>query len=342
MKKVIFYVLSAIVLVLLAASAYIVHEAYTFVYTPPEEPGRETIVHVSPGMTFDQVATMLEREGVVTDAEKFRLLGQWKKSLSSIKAGEFKLSTSWEPGRVLDELTRGKAVMHKFMVPPGLTWWQIAELVAATGLTTAEKFQAAAFDKDILAEYHIPWDSPEGFLLPETYFVPRPRNQDAEPIVRAMFQAFWNHAGAKLWPDLKPSEAPQDALKRLVILASMVEKETADPSERGRIAGVYHNRIQRRMLLQCDPTVIYGLGRKFDGNLKRSHLKDKSNPYNTYAHRGLPPGPICSPGFEALYAAKNPEGHKYLYFVSKGDGTHQFSKNLAQHNQAVRKYQLKR
>lgn len=342
MKKVVFYVLSAIVLTLMAASAYIVHEAYTFLHTPPEEPGRKTIVQVSPGMTFDQVAAMLEREGVITDAEKFRLLGQWKKSLSRIKAGEFMLSTAWEPGRVLDELTRGKAVMHKFMVPPGLTWWQTAELIAETGLTTVEKFRAAAFDKALLAEHHIPWDSPEGFLLPETYFVPRPRGQAAEPIVRAMLQAFWDHAGARLWPDMKPSEVPADELKRLVILASMVEKETADPSERGRIAGVYRNRIQRRMLLQCDPTVIYGLGREFDGNLTRAHLKDKSNPYNTYALRGLPPGPICSPGFEALDAAQNPEDHKYLYFVSKGDGSHQFSKNLAEHNRAVRRYQLKK
>jgi len=288
------------------------------------------------------VAGMLEREDVITDAEKFRLLGQWKKSLSSIKAGEFKLSTGWEPARVLDELTRGKAVMHKFMVPPGLAWWQVAELVGKTGLTTAGKFEDAAFNKDLLAEYHIPWDSPEGFLFPETYFVPRPRNQDAEPIVRAMFQAFWSHAGAKLWPDMEPSEVPVEELKRLVILASMVEKETGDPSERGRIAGVYHNRLERRMLMQCDPTVIYGLGKAFDGNLTRAHLRDESNHYNTYTHRGLPPGPICSPGYEALNAAQNPEDNKYLYFVSKGDGSHFFSKNLAEHNRAVRKYQLKR
>jgi UPF0755 protein len=341
-KKAIFYVLSALVLLLLGASAYIVHEAYEFVYTPPEVPGSEKVVHISQGMTFDQVARMLEDEKVITDAEKFRLLGQWKEQLGNIKAGEFRLHTGWEPETVLAAVTSGKAVMHKFLIPPGLTWWQVAKLVDETGLTTYDKFVAAAFDKQLLAEYHIPWDSPEGFLYPETYFVPRPRDKAAEPIVRAMFQAFWDQAGAKLWPDLDPAEVPEDELKRLVILASMVEKETADPSERARIAGVYANRIEKRMLMQCDPTVIYGLGREFDGNLKRSHLRDKSNPYNTYVRTGLPPGPICSPGAEALVAAKKPEQHSYLYFVSKGDGSHYFSKNLAEHNRAVRKYQLKR
>lgn len=307
MKKTAFYVLSALVLLLMGASAYIVHQAYEFMYTPPETPGRELVVRIDSGMTFDQVAKMLEDEGVITDAEKFRFLGQWEKKLSAIKAGEFKLHTGWKPDKVLEAVTAGQAVMHKFLVPPGLTWWQTAKLVADTGLTTYDKFVAAAFDKDLLAEYHIPWDSPEGFLYPETYHVPRPRNQEAEPIVRAMFQAFWKQSGARLWPDTKPADVPAEELKRLVILASMVEKETADPSERARIAGVYQNRIDKRMLLQCDPTVIYGLGQEFDGNLKRSHLKDKSNPYNTYVRRGLPPGPICSPGPEALEAAQNSE-----------------------------------
>jgi UPF0755 protein len=232
--------------------------------------------------------------------------------------------------------------MHKFLVPPGLTWWQTAKLVADTGLTTYEKFEAAIFDEELLSEYHIPWAGPEGFLYPETYHVPRPRGREAEPLVRAMLQAFWDQAGARLWPDTDPADVPEDEIKRLVILASMIEKETADPSERRRIAGVYANRIERRMLLQCDPTVIYGLGRDFDGNLKKSHLKDKSNPYNTYRRLGLPPGPICSPGPEALAAAGDPEEHGYLYFVSKGDGSHHFSKSLAEHNRAVRKYQLRR
>ncbi len=121
-----------------------------------------------------------------------------------------------------------------------------------------------------------------------------------------------------------------------------MEKETGDRSERQRISGVFHNRLKKRMLIQADPTIIYGLGPSFDGNIRKSHLRDRENPYNTYVRRGLPPGPICSPGLDALMAAVNPEPHNYLYFVAKGDGSHYFSSTLSEHNRAVAKYQLRR
>lgn len=124
-----------------------------------------------------------------------------------------------------------------------------------------------------------------------------------------------------------------------MILASLVEKETAIAAERPRVAGVYAARLQLGMLLQCDPTIIYGLGQAFDGNLTRAHLRDPGNPYNTYVHPGLPPGPICSPGKAALQAAVRPEHHEYLYFVARPDGSHQFSRTLTEHNTAVIKYQ---
>ncbi|MFW6005759.1 MAG: endolytic transglycosylase MltG, partial [Desulfonatronovibrionaceae bacterium] len=143
----------------------------------------------------------------------------------------------------------------------------------------------------------------------------------------------WDSTG-QLWGAMEFEEIYQ-----AVNLASLIEKETALPEERKTISGVFHNRLDKKMLLQCDPTIIYGLGLKFDGNLRRTHLQDWDNPYNTYRHRGFPPTPICSPGLASLEAALNPEEHDYLYFVSRNDGSHHFSRNLSQHNRAVRKFQ---
>ena len=161
----------------------------------------------------------------------------------------------------------------------------------------------------------------------------------AKSVVGRLIDNFWRRT-APLWPGGKrPGPSGRDEVRRLVTLASIVERETAVPSERPRVAGVYANRLRLNMLLQADPTTAYGLGGSFDGNLRRKHLDDEGNPYNTYKHPGLPPGPICSFGASALAAAITPEEHKYLYFVAITDGgRHAFSTNLDDHNRAVRQY----
>jgi hypothetical protein len=141
-----------------------------------------------------------------------------------------------------------------------------------------------------------------------------------------------------VWGPETPADVDPDALKRLVILASLVERETPLPQERSRVAGVYANRLRLGIPLQCDPTIIYGVGESFTGEIRRSQLQDASNPYNTYQRVGLPPGPICSPSAESLAAAFDPEEHQYLYFVATGVGGHAFSKTLAEHNKAVEMY----
>ncbi|QJB55075.1 endolytic transglycosylase MltG [Pseudodesulfovibrio sp. zrk46] len=337
-------IISLVVLVALAGlgvGGYHWHKAWQeeqFLTVPPEKPGRDLVFRVEPGQIFTTIAKNLKTAGLITDSRRFLKLAQASGKTSSIRAGEFMLNTGWIPGKVLHELTTSAGIMKKVAVREGLTWWQTADKIQEAGLGTREVFAKAVADPELLAKYGIQAKDAEGYLFPETYMLTPPRGDQSEYMVETMIKEFFKNA-AKVWPDGLPE---WKELNKYVVLASLVEKETGDTSERKRIAGVFHNRLKRRMLIQADPTIIYGLGPAFDGNIRKKHLLDKSNPYNTYTHAGLPPGPICSPGLDALMAAVFPEDHKFLYFVAKGDGSHYFSKTLSEHNNAVHKYQLRR
>ncbi|MBO4299989.1 MAG: endolytic transglycosylase MltG [Desulfovibrio sp.] len=326
-------------LLLLSACLWLAWQANTFLTSAPETPGKQVLFDVLPGARLAQVAAALEHKGCVTSASKFRWLAHWKQCENRLQAGRFALNTGWTPDRVLHELVNGRPVLFRVTVPEGLTWWQTARLLENAGFVHFEDFSQIVMDPDFLRHYGIPFASAEGFLMPDTYLLPKKDVVDASQaraVAGRMVDNFWNRA-ASLWPDGKVPG--RDALRTCTILASIVEKETAVDAERARVAGVYRNRLDRGMLLQADPTVIYGLGENFDGNLRRSHLDDGKNPYNTYQRSGLPPGPICSFGTAALSAALHPEAHKYLYFVAKVDGgEHVFSTNIEEHNRAVRRY----
>lgn len=325
----------------LGAGGYHWHKQWQeeqFLTSAPETPGRDVIFRVEPGQIFTTIAKNLKAEGVITDTRRFYKLAVLGKKDASIRAGVFKLSTGWTPGKVLEELTTSAGIMKKVSVREGLTWWQTARKVADSGVGSYDEFAKAAADPELLARYGILADNAEGYLFPETYLLTPPRGDQARYMAEIMLREFFKNA-KKVWPDGLPEFKE---LHTIVTMASLIEKETGDVTERERISGVFHNRLKKRMLIQCDPTIIYGLGPDFDGNIRRSHILDKSNPYNTYVIRGLPPGPICSPGLDALQAALNPEEHDYLYFVAKGDGSHYFSRTLSEHNDAVRKYQLRR
>ncbi len=332
----------SLLLCLLCAGGLLAWQAWSFLSSAPESPGREARVDVAPGAGLARIAQALEARGVVTDARKFALLARWKGAGSSLQAGRFLLRTDWTPERVLDALVNGRPELSRLTIPEGLTLLQTVRLLAEGGYAPEEELLATLRDPDFLRHYGIPFPSAEGFLMPDTYLLKTPGPESGKDPRRSwklagrLVDNFWLKSGP-LWPEGRRLSG--EALKRAVILASIVEKETALPEERPRVAGVYANRLARGMLLQADPTVIYGLGPSYGGRLTRAMLEDESNPYNTYRRAGLPPGPICSFGISALRAALSPERHDFLYFVAVEDGgAHAFSRSLAEHNRAVKSY----
>ncbi len=335
MRRKIGIICIAFIMLLAAGGGYIAYDIYTFLHTPAKTPGKERTVDISPGMSFHQTATRLYKAGIISDVKRFTLLAKWKKQQTRVKAGEYRLHSGWLPEKILETITSGQSVLYKLFIPEGLPWWEVGRLVEQAGFGSFASFKAAVYDRRLLDSYDIPFANAEGFLYPDTYLLPRPRDNDAAFVVHKLIKTFWAKAGSKVWAQGMPDEK---ALRRTITLASLIEKETNVEQERKRIAGVFFNRLKRGMLLQSDPTIIYGLGVNFDGNIRRRHLEDPANPYNTYKHAGLPPGPVCSPGLRSIQAALAPEKHNLYYFVATGYGGHTFSRTLTEHNKAVRSY----
>ena len=334
MIKKLFFAFLLVFLLLAGAGTYL---GYRYLHAPLKSPGETIVFQIRPGQSFARIVDELHEQNIISHPRLFIWLAKLTGKTTSVKAGEFRIDTGWSRLALLDHLHSGRVVLHKLNIPEGLTWWQTAKRIDQSGLAPYDSFSRQVHNQTLLQRFNIPAPSAEGFLFPETYHLSRTGPHRAQTILTVMLQEFREQTDKHLWPDKRPN--PKRLLE-IVTLASLVEKETAVPKERDRIAGVYRNRLQRGMRLQCDPTVIYGLGPEFDGNLTKKDLKDRSNEYNTYAHAGLPPGPICSPGLASLQAALHPEDHEYYYFVAKGDGSHKFSKTLREHNRAVRKYQL--
>ena len=248
-------------------------------------------------MSFSALARELAAEGVITSEKKFVFYARYKK-MTNIKSGRFRVNTGWSPAKVLDQLVNGLPYLERVTIPEGLAWWETGRRLEQAGLVRFEDFEKVIHDPAFLRHWGIPFPSAEGFLFPDTYLIGRPlelNEASARSVAGRMVDTFWRRT-AGLWPEGKPPGPGKAGLVRdRVRLASIVEKETAVPNERARVAGVYANRLQAGMRLQADPTVIYGLGPSFSGPIRRSQLNDAGNPYNTYQKNGLPPGPICLP-----------------------------------------------
>lgn len=321
-----FVVLVLAILVFVYSALYLHTPAHTEVFT-------KTVV-IRKGMTFKEIAILLEDEGVIRGVNRFILLGTLSGTLRAIKAGEFELGSDMTPLQVLDILAKGKVKQYKVSIPEGFTISQIVEFLERREITDGEAFLEKCFSPQYASSLGIEANSLEGYLFPDSYLFSR--NLRPEDIIETMvrrFREIYIPEYSKRAEELKFSDY------EILILASIIEKEAAIPRERFLVSSVYHNRLKRNMRLNSCPTVIYGI-KDFNGNLTKKDL-ERYTPYNTYLIRGLPPGPICNPGKEALRAALYPTETDFLYFVSKNDGSHHFSSTLREHNFAVWKYQKK-
>jgi len=304
-----------------------------FLISPGGVDKKEEIFLVRKGSGLKTVATELERRRLIKSKDLFILWVILKGSAGEIKAGEYSLNQTMAPVRIFNILASGAIKTYPLTIPEGLTAEQIADILAKKNLVDKMEFISLVRDKTLVASYHIDGPSLEGYLFPDTYVISK--DMGARALIDLMVNRFWNVFNA-----LIEGQRKLMPLVEMVTLASIVEKETSLAEERPVIASVFLNRLKKRMRLESDPTVIYGL-KDFDGNLKRKDLRTPS-PYNTYINYGLPLGPIANPGREALMAVINPAETDYLYFVSKNDGSHHFSATLKEHNRAVDRYQKRR
>ncbi|HEX7124367.1 MAG TPA: endolytic transglycosylase MltG [Thermodesulfobacteriota bacterium] len=326
--------LLAVLLVLVVATGAAAY-GYLALSSPAGPAGATRVVEVPPGRPFAAVARDLEAAGVVRDGRLLAWYARLTGAAGRLKAGEYEFPSDASARDVLGRLVRGEVRQHQVTIPEGWTVREIASLLAAERLTEAEAFVARAEDPAFARSLGVPADRLEGYLFPDTYrFV---RGLSPDQILRTMVAQYRANVSAEL---LAEAKAQGFSEHELVTLASIVEKETGQPHERPLVAAVFRNRLKRRMPLQSDPTVIYGI-QDFDGNIRKSDLLTWT-PYNTYRIRGLPPGPIANPGRAALEATVRPAPVPYLYFVSRNDGTHIFATTLAEHERNVDRYQRRR
>ena len=296
--------------------------------------GSETRYHtIEPGTSFSDIAAGLEEAGIVSQPHVLEIHARWTGIAGGIKAGEYAIDPAMTPRELLELFHSGTVVQHSLTLVDGWTFDDVLAALRSTpelDHTLGEELDPS----EIMTELGYPGVHPEGRFLADTYHFPR-GTSDVAFLRRAYLsmQSFLHEAWDDRAPNL-PYDSPLDAL----IVASIIEKETGRAEERAEIAGVLVRRLERNMRLEVDPTVIYGLGDDFDGNLRKRDLR-RDTPYNTYLHKGLPPTPIAMPGTASIRAALHPDAGETLFFVAKGDGSHHFSATYREHRKAVARYQ---
>jgi UPF0755 protein len=325
MKKFLF--ISLLVLPLFIVGGVIGHFAMKFqeTYTGPDR-----IFEVRNGDTFGRINQRLFEEGLISDKRLFHYYSKYKEVMTKFRAGSFTIPRGSNMSQVIQILIYGQPNLTSITIPEGKNMYEIAKLLHAQGITNETEFLEAVQHPDMIARLEIEATSLEGYLYPETYrFAP---NTPAKVVAKAMIDLFMART--------KEIDFSHPFLNKhqIIILASVVEKETGAKFERPMIAGVFTNRLKKRMRLQSDPTTVYGIWSRYNGNIKKADLLEET-PYNTYKIPALPRGPISNPSFEAIKAVLSPAEHDFLYFVSKNDGTHIFSKSYRDHEKAVDDFQ---
>lgn len=319
------------------ALGWLMMDIQQFAEAPMELPKTGIDYTLKPGTSLRSFAQEMEQQGYIRSSIYLRVIARWTGQGKKIKAGEYHIQPGTNPTQLLKQLVAGEVTTYNITLVEGLTFRQMMKHIGENR-ALSHSLQGLS-DEQIMTKLGYAGVHPEGRFLADTYNFPK-GGSDIELLQRA-YKAMQDLL-SKEWEAREPSiplKNPYEAL----ILASIVEKETALAKERPQIAGVFIRRLNKGMRLQTDPTVIYGMGEKYKGNIRRKDLRTDT-PYNTYTRSGLTPTPICMPGKEAVRAVMHPAPGKTLYFVARnlGDGSHQFSETLKQHNEAVRKYQLKR
>ena len=317
-------------LILLIFSSFGILSIYMF--TPYKSGEDLKKIEIRKGQSLKSISLMLKREGIISNSTLFTLAVQILGGEGNIKAGEYMLSARFSPYKIFQILNGGKILTYNITIPEGYNIREIAELLHRKGIVKKERFLKLVKDPKLISRYGINSSTLEGYLFPDTYRFSK--GLEEERVIEMMVKRFWQ----KITPLLSRVKRSGMSLSEVIILASIVEKETSLSKERPLVASVFLNRLRKGMKLESDPTVIYGL-KRFSGDLKKEDLRNP-HPYNTYIYKGLPPTPICNPGLSSIKAVLNPSHTEYLFFVSKNDGSHFFSKTLREHLKAVGRYQL--
>lgn len=308
----------------------------TYAHTPIDQQKRTSLVEIPKGTGFVKIVDILQEKGLVKYRPLFYLLAILKGSARQIRAGEYEFVSNMTPADIINKLVRGQIKEYRITISEDISLREIAAKLAEYKLTTERNFLDAAFDPSLLASLDINAASAEGYLYPDTYRFDRTMNPSE--MIKIMVSRFRKKVTSDM---IEKAQQLGFTEAQFVTLASLIGKESGNREEKTLISAVFHNRLKKKMRLQCDPTAVYDLW-SFSGTIKRSHLR-RNSPYNTYVIDGLPPGPIANPGLDSFEAAINPANVSYLYFVSQNDGTHYFSSNLSDHNEASAKFQtLKR
>lgn len=330
-RKFYLILIAFLALLLLAGAGFL--GAYYYVNNVPSVP-ENTVVDIPRGQGLKQISSMLEDRGVVADKRLFILYVISKGWQERLRAGEYEFEKGSTLSRVARKIAEGDVVLHRITIPEGLTLREIADLLDKSGVLSGEGFMdVIRNNKELLSELPgRPLTGFEGYMFPDTYTYTKgvTPKEFAVMMVNRFNAVYGSLREMRDGVNLTDNE--------IITLASIIEEETGRASERPLVSAVFHNRLRLGMRLESDPTVIYGMGDDFDGNLTKQDLRTETK-YNTYLNGGLPPGPISNPGRDSIVAALNPARVNYLYFVSRGDGTHEFSSNYKDHQRAVLKYQ---
>ena len=328
-----FNLLVLLALAAAAAAGWLIYKQATIPFKGYTEP--EKFVSVNRGLSVPQIGAELQKAGVVRSGRLFAWYVRLRHPGASLKAGEYRFERPVTLPQVADKLIRGDIFFQRVTIPEGYCADDIANTFVSHGIGTPDRFREAMRNTSLISDLDREAQDLEGYLFPDTYLLPR--NTSEQEVVKRMVAGFL-HAWT---PERQERARALNMTPREVItLASIIEKETGQATERPLVSAVFHNRLRQNIKLGSDPTVVYGVKRvkEYDGVIHQSDLKLDS-PYNTYLYAGLPPGPIASPGLASLEAALNPAQVEYLYFVSRNDGSHFFSVQYAEHRRAVQKYQ---